>query len=458
MSTTTLIPNGGTAFANLTDSSDATFITITGISTAVNYDLSDCPGDLVVVTGIQINLRMAQRVGGTVDNFDKVQIFASDGTTPLTSAATGAVLTGTITNYSLTPSSILVDDKTSWDGAIIKITKNSLEHTPAGGIRVYEVSVTVDYSTTPINNGTVGTYTTPLLNMFCESVCNLDITTATINITGESLSLNCLGYVPEYPYGRLSGILDSMQAESYTSIEILATGSQTLQNLGIMSFAANTGTIFGSLSTLYSLQSLGIISTGVSTITYAGYFNNSLEDLVVISTGDSTVAEATHTFKYTKESKKFIGRSCQILNIETVNNKLDESCFVMLKAYPVSVNTDINQYEFTSCSCTGSIPIYLNRIHNEDVNLTLRTRQPSTSITISGEVVRPSVSGQDYTHASGTIVIPSGSLYANFNVSLLQWTGDNLTNYFYVDSIYNNPRNLCNYAHTINVVILPTGI
>lgn len=147
MPSTTLIPNGGTSFANLTDASDATYIQMNGVSFAASYDLSDCPGDLATVTGVAINLRMAQKVNGTVDNFESVQIFESDGTTALTSAATGVTLTGTITDYTLFPATIYSTDKATWDGAIITITKNAdNEGGPDKGIRIYECSVTVNYS------------------------------------------------------------------------------------------------------------------------------------------------------------------------------------------------------------------------------------------------------------------------------------------------------------------------
>jgi hypothetical protein len=112
-----------------------------------SFPITDTPSELNAVTAVVINIRMAQKSGGSVDDFYRAQIFKSDGSTAITSAIGAAALTGTITNYNLTPASILVTDKASWDGAVLKLLKNNMdEGGSAKGIRIYKVDVDITYS------------------------------------------------------------------------------------------------------------------------------------------------------------------------------------------------------------------------------------------------------------------------------------------------------------------------
>ena len=140
----TITYTGGSAnYTNLTDASDASYVWYAGGSAYASWPLVDMPSDLSVVTAVTINIREA-RGGSKGDRavLQSVQIFKSDGTTAITSSVT-ATDTTTPTTFNLTPSTINYDDKTSWDGAVVKV----LQNTGTGiGIRVYKLDVDITYT------------------------------------------------------------------------------------------------------------------------------------------------------------------------------------------------------------------------------------------------------------------------------------------------------------------------
>jgi hypothetical protein len=140
----TIAYTGGSAnYTNLTDSSDASYAQFTGGNSFASWPLVDMPSDLSVVTAVTINIREAQGSSkGDFGNLSSVQIFKSDGTTAITSSVTATDST-TITTFNLTPSTISFTDKTSWDGAVIKVLQDVGTGT---GIRVYKLDVDITYT------------------------------------------------------------------------------------------------------------------------------------------------------------------------------------------------------------------------------------------------------------------------------------------------------------------------
>ena len=170
MATATLIPTanqsfssgtiaytGGSAnYTNLFDASDATYVVFTGSNAFASYPLTDTASNMSTVTGVTITIR--EKNGGSKGDFaklDYVQILKSDGSTAITSTGTATDST-TATTYNIVPSSIFFTDKTSWDGAVLKIKQNVGTGT---GITIYEASVAITYTTsggTTYNNTASG--------------------------------------------------------------------------------------------------------------------------------------------------------------------------------------------------------------------------------------------------------------------------------------------------------------
>ena len=136
-------PGGSGNYTNLTDASDASYAQFAGASSYASWPLVDMPSDLSVVTAVTINIREAQgSKSGDFGNLSSVQIFKSDGTTAITSSVTATDST-TITTFNLTPATISFTDKTSWDGAVIKVLQDGGTGT---GIRVYKLDVDITYT------------------------------------------------------------------------------------------------------------------------------------------------------------------------------------------------------------------------------------------------------------------------------------------------------------------------
>jgi hypothetical protein len=134
---------GGANYTNLIDANSGSYAQFTGANSFASWPLADMPSDLSVVTAVTINIREAQGSSkGDFGNLSSVQIFKSDGTTAITSSVT-ATDTTTPTTFNLTPSTISFTDKTSWDGAVIKVLQDGGTGT---GIRVYELNVDITYT------------------------------------------------------------------------------------------------------------------------------------------------------------------------------------------------------------------------------------------------------------------------------------------------------------------------
>lgn len=341
------------------------------------------------------------------------------------------------------------------------------------GIRLNGTSNIV-FSTLPADlkliSGTVGLYNTPLLDMAISAT----LITPPILGSGSKTLQSIIGLLGPVAYGHsleniyglaridLDGI-SSYETSGY--LENQGSVNNTLSNFNEKYITASfggispSGTNFGSLlpyplSDMYSFN-----TSGVQNYTQAGYFSKSLEGLLptAVSGIEPTVAPSPHNFIFTKESRKFIGRSCQLLYLETVNNKIDESCFVMVQPNQIKLDSRITQHQIQSCACATGIPICLNRVHNEDVELYLKTTTHISNTVVSGQQVRPAVTGQDFYASSGAITIPSGSRCADFNFTLLNYTGDDVMNYFTVDVQYNKTRNICFDGYSLEVIIMPTG-
>lgn len=135
---------GSTNYTNLFDSSDSTYFQLTGGDAYASYPLTDTPSNLNAVTAVTITIKGLRANKGDYASLDYVQIFKSDGSTAITSSAT-ATLTTTATTYNITPSTINYSDKTSWDGAVLKIKQN---YGTGGGITIYEAKVAITYTLT----------------------------------------------------------------------------------------------------------------------------------------------------------------------------------------------------------------------------------------------------------------------------------------------------------------------
>lgn len=133
---------GAGNYTNLNTITDATSMQLMGDNAFASYPLTDMPSDLLAVTAITITLR-CMRLGAKGDfaTFDYAQILKSDSSTAVTSQATGTSPT-TPTTLVMNPS-ILVTDKTSWDGAILKIKQTA---GTTSGTEYYWVTISITYT------------------------------------------------------------------------------------------------------------------------------------------------------------------------------------------------------------------------------------------------------------------------------------------------------------------------
>lgn len=133
---------GSSNYTVMNDASDSTYALVTVSNGYGSWPLTDTASNLGTVTAVTINLRMGEfGLKGDQITFAGAQIYKSDGTTAITSNCTAT--SGFIANFSLTPSSIFYTDKTSWDGAVLRLKNSS---NIDGGMAYYEVSVDITYS------------------------------------------------------------------------------------------------------------------------------------------------------------------------------------------------------------------------------------------------------------------------------------------------------------------------
>lgn len=168
-------------------------------------------------------------------------------------------------------------------------------------------------------------------------------------------------------------------------------------------------------------------------------------------------------FNYTLETEKLIGRGCVVLKQEHTGSKPNTACKVAIKAIPVAPMYYASDLLVEKCDCVISVPITLNRAWSSDVDLYLTTYADGI-YNPSGETIRAAVSGEDYHSISGVLTLTAGSTSGNFDVTLINNTGDNVKTYFSV--IINSVEygTICETDFDISntvyrkVVIQPTGI
>lgn len=164
------------------------------------------------------------------------------------------------------------------------------------------------------------------------------------------------------------------------------------------------------------------------------------------------------TFRYTSETKKFLGLDCSILDQEVTGSKPTIACVSIVNNFAVKVRQPLEESSnVTKCACTVNIPIWLNRVYTEDVDLLITTQEGTTPFNPSGEDIRPSVDGEDYTTTSGVVTILAGDQYGYFNVDLLDNPSNNEKSYFKVNLVDVVSNNLCTSSLNTKIVIQPTG-
>lgn len=140
MSTTTVLANGtgtNTAWQDagggtsnmhtnvdelIASANDSDYIQSITTPNSIFLLLQDMPADLSAVTGVSVQIR-AQRNGSS--RTVTTQIFKSDESTALTDAKTQTPPNGSWSNFTNAHSVTGATDKTSWDGARIKITSSN---------------------------------------------------------------------------------------------------------------------------------------------------------------------------------------------------------------------------------------------------------------------------------------------------------------------------------------------
>lgn len=168
MPSTTVYPNGDGTKTGWTGTGDTTNLyanvdagTVTPTDADFNsassnvpiyFLLGNMPGDFYAATAVTIRVRC--NVTALKDNnrqFSTASIVKSDESTALTGDGNIASATATITTLSVSPSITGDTDKTSWDGARIKI--GALTGT-SGSASIHEIQVEITYDTAPAGGAT----------------------------------------------------------------------------------------------------------------------------------------------------------------------------------------------------------------------------------------------------------------------------------------------------------------
>lgn len=285
----------------------------------------------------------------------------------------------------------------------------------------------------------------------CVCYCggNLGPITGSGNMTLGSCVASGLSGNQEDNYGILGEptyTLESMAYDLTGQTTIKGSGNNTLNNLRI--------TAYGGPSTNYaagsnSLSAINIVATGGDFSTRYGFLTSSFNSVGTTSSGVSSGVS-----RYSVEWKRFTGRSCITLDKEYSASTTDPSgdCFSMLKPDELRLKNGYGPLFYNECDCSINVPIRLNRITYQDVQLSVSTYQPTTNIDYSGVVV-PALSGIDYIHHTGLYTIPSGSDYCDFPITLID-NSSVVNNYFNVKVAYAKTRNIChNSSYNINVIL-----
>lgn len=308
----------------------------------------------------------------------------------------------------------------------------------------------------PLDNyGTVGVENTPDLTLYVDGILSLAEATGQI---GSSLG-NTTSYSTAYSNNDTYGFLDNYPLDGLgfiteNQLTILGSTSGNLNSLTALSIVGNSSTNFGAAYG-NSLGELNLSSSGYFNLPLAGSVLTQLNNISTIdsSGGNYTLPGVENRFKYTSEQQRFIGRSCNVVKLESNTNKLTTSCFSMLKANPIKIYPTDKTYSVCKCGCTADIPIFLNRKNIEDVDIVCRTTQGSSNINYEDNQYIPAVVNEDFYSASGEITIPSGYIYGNFPVTLIDNSGNTDDSYFKVDVLRNTSNNICFSNYSFNVLI-----
>jgi hypothetical protein len=209
---------------------------------------------------------------------------------------------------------------------------------------------------------------------------------------------------------------------------------------------------------------MSLNSSGVDYTYNTGTAGNTLSSMTAVS-----VTDVPKYGKFSTEWRKFSGRACIDLRQDSTYNtfKANGSCS-LLSPDPISVYYSGNvpyadsktKEVFYSCACTKQLRIYLTRPHIHDISFNYEIVEPASSgsISYSGQSYRPAVSGVEFVGSTGTVVIPSGSSYANYDIQLLD--ADLADHCYFRGRITKlNTNKLCEYpSNYIDIYINPTGI
>lgn len=306
----------------------------------------------------------------------------------------------------------------------------------------------------PVDNyGAVGVENTPELYLSVDGYYSLATATGQVGSSIGNMTSNSTAYSNNNTYGFVNNYqLDGLGFITDNQLTILGSTSGNLNNLTALSIIGNTSANFGNAYES-ALGSVSLNASGYQNGTIAGYVLSSLRDVVTVnaSGGNYGSSGTSSQFKYTSEQQRFIGRSCNVLNLE--NNKvLTKSCFSMLKPNPVTIYPKNITYEVCKCDCTVDIPIYLNRVHNEDVKLVYNTIQRVSNIIYEDELFIPAIIDSDFYYMSGEVTVVAGNIYVNFPIDIINDTGNLNNTYFTLQFLRNTTNNICGGGN-FNVVI-----
>lgn len=290
-------------------------------------------------------------------------------------------------------------------------------------------------------------------------------TSGGVNVTLGGLSINTYSVlgVDNFGFTTWDINLDSLtlSAESVNSVSI--SGYSQLNNLNVISFAATTTNI-GSTNITNSPFSLNINSSGGSYPANSAFGNNTLGGAtligaIIVEPPVEPPTGGTGTSRYSIEKNKWWGKTniCLKKEYSASTLKLAHDCAVIIGPESLQVSSYPEPKVYTVCDCTINVPIYLNRPSSQNTQLIMSTSQQSNDIVVSGETIVPARSGIDYIHATGLVIIPSGSLYANMSINIAT-SGAPVNKYFNLVCSNVKSRNACNFGAKMNILILQSGV
>lgn len=308
----------------------------------------------------------------------------------------------------------------------------------------------------PVDNyGTVGVENTPELYLYVDGIYSLAAATGQVGSSIGNMTSNSTAYSNNDYYGFVNNYqLDGLGFITDNQLTILGSVTYNIKDLtGVSIIGASSGNFGAAYGN--SLDGLGITSSGYFNLPLAGHVLTSLNDTVTINTsgGDYGSPGTSGHFKYTSEWQRFIGRACNIVKLESSVNKLTTSCFSMLKSNPVTIYPTDKSHTICKCDCTANIPIFLNRKSTEDVDLVFRTKQGISNINYEDKEYIPAVVGSGFYSASGEMTIPSGHMYGNFPVDIINDSGNLNDTYFKIELLRNTSNNICYTDYSFNVLI-----